>query len=82
MNNEYAECGMFTEHWRNPPPPFNPDARPYADQLRKDTTAAMEREGAYKYFTLEERQALELWRNMYELLRPPYEAQFQRQINS
>jgi len=74
---EYAYCGMFTNEWRNPPAPFNPDARPYADQLRSDTTAALEAEGAYKHFTLKERQDLNLWRDMYELLRPPYEKQFQ-----
>ena len=77
---QYAYCGMLTEQWRNPPKPFNPDARPYADQLRKDTTAALEAEGAYKYFTLKQRQALELWRNMYELLRPPFEKEFQRNL--
>lgn len=81
MSQEYAGCGMFTYQWNNPPAPFNPDARPYADQLRKDTTAALEAEGAYKYFTLEERQALKLWRNMYELLRPPFEKEFQRHVN-
>ncbi len=79
---EYADCGMFTEHWRNPYRGFNPDYRPYADKLRQDTTVALETEGAYKYFTLKERQALDLWRKMYELLRPPYEKEFQRQMNS
>ena len=79
---QYADCGLFTEQWRNPPAPFNPDARPYADQLRKDTTAVLETEGAYKYFTLKERQDLELWRNMYELLRPAFEKEFQRHLTA
>jgi len=79
-SQEYAYCGIFTDAWNNPPPPFNPDARPYADQLRQDTTAALEKEGAYKHFTLEERQGLDLWRKMYELLREPYEKEYQKNL--
>lgn len=50
--------------------------RPYADKLSNDTLQALEREGAYKHFTLEERQGLNLWRKMYELLKIPYEAKY------
>ncbi len=71
---------MFTEQWRNPPAAFNPDARPYAKDLREETTAALEAEGAYENFTLAERQALDLWPTMYELLRPPHEERFQRSV--
>lgn len=79
--SEYAECGLFTEHWRNPPAPFNPDYRPYAEKLFTETTKAMEAEGWYDNFTFEERRGMNaegvnLWRQMYELLKAPYEDQF------
>ncbi len=62
--------------------PANHENRPYATQLSNDTLQALEREGAYKHFTLAERQGLNLWAKMYELLKVPYEAKFQRSIDN
>ena len=78
MPDQYAYCGIFTDAWNNPPSGFNPDYRPYAERLSNETRETLEAEGAYKNFTLSERQNLNLWRDMYEQLRVPYEAAFLR----
>ena len=52
--NEYADCGMFTEQWRNPPPPFNPEYDPTAKDRYAAVSASMEEDNYYSNHTREE----------------------------
>jgi len=66
MKHEYAPCGIFTEQWRNPPPPFNPDADPRARDKFAAVTASMERDDFYTTHTREECRIE--WRRRYDAL--------------
>jgi hypothetical protein len=63
---EYAYCGLFTEQWRSPPPPFNPEFDPRARGRFERVTASMEADGFYSGHTREE--CREEWRKRYEEL--------------
>lgn len=60
----YVECGMFTEQWRNPPPPFNPAFDPKAAARYAQVTASLEADGYYDTHTREECRAE--WAARYE----------------
>lgn len=64
---EYAECGMFTYWWRNPPPPFNQDYDPQAKARYAQVTASMEADDYYAGHSREE--CRDEWRRRYEALK-------------
>ena len=66
--NKYANCGMFTEYWRNPPPPFNPDYDPAAKDRYTRVTASMEADDYYSNHTREECRIE--WARRYEEEKP------------
>jgi hypothetical protein len=69
------------DYWHNnPPAPFNPDYRPYADSLTTDVVAALESDGVYDKYTLKERQDNDFFRKKWAELKPAYEAEYQRRL--
>lgn len=73
---------IFDYAHKNPPAPFNPSYRPYADKLTTDVINSLEAEGFYDKYTLKERQGLDLFRKRWAELKVPYEAEYQRVLNS
>lgn len=67
MKEEYAYCGLFTEQWRNPPAPFNPEYDPAAKGWYAQVTKSMEADGYYDTHTREECRVE--WRARYDHLK-------------
>jgi hypothetical protein len=65
--HDYAYCGLFTEQWRNPPKPFNPDFDPKAKDRYAQVTASMEADDYYSHHTRKE--CAKEWRTRYDALK-------------
>lgn len=61
-------------HWNNPPPPFNPDYKPYAKEVSRLVVKELEDEGWYDETTLEQRQAINLYATRYKQKMKEYES--------
>ena len=61
------------DQWNNPPPPFNPDYKPYAKEVSRLVVKELEAEGWYEDTTLEERQEKNLYRVRYNEKMKEYE---------
>ena len=66
-SHKYAECGLFTEQWRNPPMGFNPDFDPRAKKRYAQVTSSMEYDGFYNNHTREECRIE--WKSRYDKLK-------------
>ncbi|URC15146.1 hypothetical protein GD1_22 [Paraglaciecola Antarctic GD virus 1] len=73
---------MFDYQHKNPPAPFNPDYRPYANDLTTDVINSLEAEGFYDKYTLAERKTMDNFKVRWAELKPPYELEYQRVQNS
>ena len=64
---------MLEYEHANPPPPFNPEFKPYAKEVSRLVVEELEAEGWYENTTLEERQAKNLYVMRYREKMKEYE---------
>ena len=53
--------------WHTPPPPFNPEYKPYAKEVSAEVVAELEAEGWYENTTLAERYEVNLYVERYKM---------------